>query len=262
EPNSAGLIYYRARYYQPHTGRFTQPDPKGFIDGINRYAYAVNSPVNYSDPYGTSVIPREYNTLASQQQSYYSTPPTTFSSLVSEFQTTAGAFGNAVCSNPSLQSFAVGSALGGGAGLATVLPAATTAAALTSFNLGMTASGEMPVGGIGGVANSALKQLGRSIDDLSSVANQTINKEGLTAAARALAKHATGQRGTGTFPKLKGGIAEQNKAAQQIVDDILGNSNSSVTNLSRGGLEVRAPDGRGIRFNSDGKLSGFLDPRK
>ncbi len=52
EPSDNGLIYFRARYYDPEIGRFTQPDPKGFIDGINRYAYVMNSPVNYVDPWG------------------------------------------------------------------------------------------------------------------------------------------------------------------------------------------------------------------
>jgi len=52
EPDATGLIYYRARYYHPQIGRFTQKDPLGFIDGINRYAYALNSPTNFIDPSG------------------------------------------------------------------------------------------------------------------------------------------------------------------------------------------------------------------
>ncbi|HBO2188348.1 TPA: hypothetical protein ACNFRY_005602 [Pseudomonas aeruginosa] len=50
---------------------------------------------------------------------------------------------------------------------------------------------------------------GRSISDLSSAASNPINKEGLTEAARALTKHAAGQRETGTFPKLSGGIEKK-----------------------------------------------------
>ncbi|WP_330924931.1 RHS repeat-associated core domain-containing protein [Candidatus Sororendozoicomonas aggregata] len=52
EPDATGLVYYRNRYYDPQIGRFTQLDPKGFIDGVNRYAYVMNSPVNYVDPWG------------------------------------------------------------------------------------------------------------------------------------------------------------------------------------------------------------------
>ena len=54
EPDATGLVYYRSRYYDPQIGRFTQPDPKGFIDGLNRYVYVMNSPVNYVDPWGMS----------------------------------------------------------------------------------------------------------------------------------------------------------------------------------------------------------------
>ncbi|WP_420797632.1 RHS repeat-associated core domain-containing protein [Candidatus Sororendozoicomonas aggregata] len=54
EPDATGLVYYRNRYYDPQIGRFTQLDPKGFIDGVNRYAYVMNSPVNYVDPWGLS----------------------------------------------------------------------------------------------------------------------------------------------------------------------------------------------------------------
>ncbi|RDH42197.1 RHS repeat-associated core domain-containing protein [Zooshikella ganghwensis] len=56
EPDATGLIYYRARYYDPDTARFTQLDPKGFIDGVNRYTYALNSPMMFIDPWGTSTV--------------------------------------------------------------------------------------------------------------------------------------------------------------------------------------------------------------
>ena len=52
EPDATGLIYYRARYYDPGVARFTQRDPIGLQGGMNQYAYVGNSPVNYSDPTG------------------------------------------------------------------------------------------------------------------------------------------------------------------------------------------------------------------
>ncbi|MBX8509870.1 DUF637 domain-containing protein, partial [Pseudomonas cichorii] len=110
--------------------------------------------------------------------------------------------------------------------------------------------------------SSALQNFGgRTFDDLLAAASNPINKEGLTEAARALTKHATGQRATGTFPKLSGGIEKQNTTAMGIIDEVLKNPNSTFSNLSRGGLEIRAPDGRGLRYNSDGSFSGFLDPK-
>ena len=52
EPDASGLIYYRARYYDPGVGRFTQRDPIGFADGVNPYTYVGSSPANFVDPLG------------------------------------------------------------------------------------------------------------------------------------------------------------------------------------------------------------------
>nr|WP_314545061.1 DUF637 domain-containing protein [uncultured Pseudomonas sp.] len=121
--------------------------------------------------------------------------------------------------------------------------------------------GRLVMGGAKGLPSALQNFGGRTFDDLSAAASNPINKEGLTEAARALTKHASGQRATGTFPKLTGGIEKQNATALGIIDDVLKNSNSTFSNLSRGGLEVRAPDGRGLRYNNDGSFSGFLDPK-
>ena len=49
----AGMYYYRARWYNPSTGRFLSPDPIGFGGGdFNLYRYVNNNPVNYVDPDG------------------------------------------------------------------------------------------------------------------------------------------------------------------------------------------------------------------
>ena len=50
----AGLVYLRARFYDPALGRFLTEDPIGIEGGANLYAYAANSPVTFSDPKGTS----------------------------------------------------------------------------------------------------------------------------------------------------------------------------------------------------------------
>ena len=51
----AGLYHYRARAYDPATGRFLQHDP---LISTNPYPYAENNPMNFIDPlgmYSTSV---------------------------------------------------------------------------------------------------------------------------------------------------------------------------------------------------------------
>jgi RHS repeat-associated protein len=53
---SAGLYYYRARYYEPISGRFINEDPIGFAGGdTNFYAYVRNNPVNMVDPLGLTL---------------------------------------------------------------------------------------------------------------------------------------------------------------------------------------------------------------
>ncbi|HEX2209905.1 MAG TPA: RHS repeat-associated core domain-containing protein [Longimicrobium sp.] len=47
-----GMYYVRARWYDPFLGRFLSEDPIGLAGGNNQYAYALNDPVNLSDPSG------------------------------------------------------------------------------------------------------------------------------------------------------------------------------------------------------------------
>jgi RHS repeat-associated protein len=57
EPDETGLVHYRARYYDPALGRFTQRDPIGLLGGLNQYAYVGNNPVNFTDPTGLVAAP-------------------------------------------------------------------------------------------------------------------------------------------------------------------------------------------------------------
>lgn len=49
-----GLMYYRARWYDPQVGRFISEDSKGLAGGINLYSYVSNNPIVWKDPFGLS----------------------------------------------------------------------------------------------------------------------------------------------------------------------------------------------------------------
>ena len=46
------LLLFGVRYYDPLIGRWTHPDPLGFHDGPNPYAFVHNNPINFRDPLG------------------------------------------------------------------------------------------------------------------------------------------------------------------------------------------------------------------
>jgi len=90
------------------------------------------------------------------------------------------------------------------------------------------------------------------------------DRGGLTAAGRALQKH--GGREGSAFPAAKGNPLSVNQQGQHAVDDILTSPGSTTVtrNHARFGqvTEVRAPDGRGVRYGADGKFINFLEPNK
>jgi RHS repeat-associated protein len=53
-----GLLYMRARFYDPEVGRFTAKDPIGFRGrDVNFYGYVHNNPINWVDPIGLITFP-------------------------------------------------------------------------------------------------------------------------------------------------------------------------------------------------------------
>ena len=56
DPES-GLYNFGRRYYDPQLGRWLTPDPAGYDEGANLYAFVGNNPLTHSDPYGLWVGP-------------------------------------------------------------------------------------------------------------------------------------------------------------------------------------------------------------
>ncbi|MDR0353784.1 MAG: DUF6531 domain-containing protein [Opitutaceae bacterium] len=51
-----GLVYMRARFYNPRIMRFLNADPIGFSGGMNWYAFVGNNPMGFVDPEGLKII--------------------------------------------------------------------------------------------------------------------------------------------------------------------------------------------------------------
>lgn len=80
--SDVGLMYYRARWYNPQQGRFISEDPLGLIRrDQNLYGYVRNNPLRYVDPEGTHplivaalIVAGEawlHNYLASRADNFY-----------------------------------------------------------------------------------------------------------------------------------------------------------------------------------------------
>jgi len=100
-----------------------------------------------------------------------------------------------------------------------------------------------------------------SLDDLLRAAGAA-ERGGLTVAGRALQKH--GGRPGSAFPAARGNPAQINAAGQGIVKDILTSPGSTTTTRHHARFgdvtEIRAPDGRGVRYDANGGFIGFLEP--
>jgi RHS repeat-associated protein len=53
--SDTGLLYHRARWYDPQIGRFISEDPIGFAGGINWRTYVANNPLAHTDPEGLKI---------------------------------------------------------------------------------------------------------------------------------------------------------------------------------------------------------------
>lgn len=83
----------------------------------------------------------------------------------------------------------------------------------------------------------------------------------LTKSGRALQKH--GSRSGSAFPSATGNAESKNKQGQGVLEGIVNDPDATSTKGNRfGGTDVTLPDGRGARFDKDGKFRGFLEPKR
>lgn len=54
QDEESGIVYMRARYYEPGSGRFVSEDPA--MVEVNAYAYCASNPIQYCDPTGNYLI--------------------------------------------------------------------------------------------------------------------------------------------------------------------------------------------------------------
>lgn len=75
----SGLVFFGMRFYEPKLKRFLTPDPSGFADGPNLYAFNHNSPLNRIDLLGLNsesnfLVPLHINLSVEQILSGANTP--------------------------------------------------------------------------------------------------------------------------------------------------------------------------------------------
>ncbi len=72
--DESSLVYFGRRYYDPDTGRWLTPDPKGFTDSLNLYAFVQNNALIHIDLYGLirnpNIDPNIYHVPLEQRASF------------------------------------------------------------------------------------------------------------------------------------------------------------------------------------------------
>ncbi|MEM1282580.1 MAG: RHS repeat-associated core domain-containing protein [Chlamydiota bacterium] len=63
--NETKFVFFGKRYYSPKMGRWITNDPLGYLDGINRYCYVHNNPLENNDLYGLITCSEILNSITS-----------------------------------------------------------------------------------------------------------------------------------------------------------------------------------------------------
>jgi RHS repeat-associated protein len=243
---ATGLDYFGARYHQSAIGRFTSVDPvldaeRALADPQrwNRYAYALNRPLTYVDPDGRS--PKAGVLLLKVGHALYKGYD-----VYSTVEELVDAGGTLVSPEST--------------GWERLLAVGTLAGELSGVSDGLRA-GRGVLRAVDDARDAGRRYGG--LDDLSRAAGAP-DRGGLSAAGRQLQKH--GGRPGSAFPSARGNPSAISHQGQQVVDDILTTPGATAVRRHHARFgdvsEIRAPDGRGLRYGSDGRFLGFLEPRQ
>ena len=218
--------YNYFRDYDPASGRYVASDPMGLSAGLNTYAYVSGNPTGFADRMGLFI---------SSVDAYCAQRP----------QECAEILGDMIKNNSQIVEGCVTDEAQQAADALRGLGDLTTVLAVTSV-----------VKGLGGAITKG-KGVG-SLDDLSKAAGEP-DRNGLTKAGRSLQKH--GGRPGSAFPSVSG-HTNLNKTAQDVVDDILTTPGAIHEPNRFGGVDIRVPGGRQVRYDGSGKFMGFLEPKR
>lgn len=76
-----GFYHFGRRDYDPELMRFIEPDPLGFSDGINKYAFCHNDPLNFKDHFGLQAERDGWETFTRGAVDFFSSVTSFFASF-------------------------------------------------------------------------------------------------------------------------------------------------------------------------------------
>ena len=272
-----GLIHMRARYYHPWMGRFLNEDPIGLDGGMNTYAFTGGNPISYFDAMGLDRAGINWGSVAQTAARFYVAPVMPLLSAYEDYRTyqanyqatgshytAANATANPVYSvmaktaeaneGIGLQAHQMGQTLGTGQRAWSGTQAALETVGMVSGIRGAVAGASRAARGAGGVLSNADNAFNRMLQ-----AGQAADKNGLTKAGRALQKH--GARAGSVFPPSTGNAAARNAQGQGVLDEILRAQTQTIKPNRFGGRDIfDAGTGRGVRYDGNSNMMGFLEP--
>ncbi|MDH5824653.1 RHS repeat-associated core domain-containing protein [Luteimonas sp. RD2P54] len=234
---ATGLVYMQQRYYDPGIGRFLSVDPVTAYEkpmtNFNRYAYAFNSPYNFTDPDGRDgvtfvggVITESWNALNGRGFD----GDTVIGALKDGYDGEGDGFAQAAF-NDATTFVPAGAIAGGVIKLTRIARAAIHTERLANFSRLRTAATS---------AQQAYK--------------------GSTLIGHALSKHAG--RNPGVWGRMSGSMRTWNTQAMRHFREIVRGPGRFQEVTNKDGtkfLEKTLRDGRGVRLNMDGTFKGFID---